>query len=109
VRSIVGRFLEHTRIFYFRNGGGGHERVMLSSADWMERNFFRRIELCFPVNDPRLKKRVISEGLKPYLEDNVQAWEMDAAGDYLRKRPAKGTRLRHSAQEELLALLAEKL
>ncbi len=109
VRSIVGRFLEHTRIFYFRNGGSGHERVMLSSADWMERNFFRRIELCFPVNDPRLKKRVISEGLKPYLDDNVQAWEMDAAGDYLRKRPAKGARLRRSAQEELLALLAEKL
>ncbi len=106
VRSIVGRFLEHSRIFYFRNGGAGHERVMLSSADWMERNFFRRIELCFPVNDSRLKKRVITEGLKPYLDDNAQAWEMDGEGGYTRKRPAKGVRVRRIAQEELLKLLA---
>ena len=113
VRSIVGRFLEHSRVFYFRNGGGGHEQVMLSSADWMERNFFRRIELCFPVNDPRLKRRVVNEGLKPYLEDNVQAWEMDGEGSYVRKHPTKNTReggktkpLRKVAQEALLKLLA---
>jgi polyphosphate kinase len=112
VRSIVGRFLEHSRIFYFRNGGGGKEQVMLSSADWMERNFFRRIELCFPINDPRLKRRVISEGLKPYLEDNVQAWEMDGDGGYTRKQPSKNARasgkdkLRKVAQEALLRLLA---
>ena len=112
VRSIVGRFLEHSRIFYFRNGGGGHEQVMLSSADWMERNFFRRIELCFPVSDPRLKKRVISEGLLPYLQDNTQAWEMDGDGGYTRRQPAKSARgsskekpVRKIAQVELLRLL----
>ncbi|MEQ1518421.1 MAG: polyphosphate kinase 1, partial [Usitatibacteraceae bacterium] len=105
VRSIVGRFLEHSRIFYFRNGGD--ERVWLSSADWMERNFFRRIELCFPILDAKLKRRVISEGLKPYLEDNVQAWEMDSEGGYARRRPARGTKaVRRNAQEQLLALLA---
>ncbi len=113
VRSIVGRFLEHSRIFYFRNGGGGHEQVMLSSADWMERNFFRRIELCFPVNDSRLKRRVISEGLMPYLQDNTQAWEMDGDGGYTRKQSARGSRgagktksVRKTAQEDLLRLLA---
>ena len=105
VRSIVGRFLEHSRIFYFRNGGD--ERVWLSSADWMDRNFFRRIELCFPVQDAKLKRRVINEGLKPYLEDNVQAWAMDGDGGYIRKRPARGPKaLRRNAQEQLLALLA---
>ena len=105
VRSVVGRFLEHSRIFYFRNGGD--ERVMLSSADWMERNFFRRIELSFPVTDARLKKRVIAEGLTPYLKDNCQAWEMNADGGYIRKAPTKGVRgVRKAAQEELLALLA---
>ena len=113
VRSIVGRFLEHSRIFYFRNGGAGREQVMLSSADWMERNFFRRIELCFPVNDGRLKRRVINEGLKPYLEDNAQAWEMDAEGGYARiprlrsaRGSAKGRTIRHAAQDVLLRLLS---
>ena len=105
VRSIVGRFLEHSRIYYFRNGGD--ERVWLSSADWMDRNFFRRIELCFPVQDTKLKRRVISEGLMPYLEDNVQAWEMDGEGGYSRKRPARGPKaVRRNAQEQLLLLLA---
>ena len=105
VHSIVGRFLEHSRIFYFRNGGD--ERVWLSSADWMDRNFFRRIELCFPVEDSKLKNRVIGEGLKPYLADNVQAWEMDGEGGYTRKRPARGTKVaRRNAQAELLLLLA---
>ena len=103
VRSIVGRFLEHSRIYYFENGGA--EDVFLASADWMARNFFRRIELCFPVLDANLKKRVIREGLLPYLEDNVQAWVMNAEGNYERQRARKGSR-GHSAQDELLALLA---
>ena len=90
VRSIIGRFLEHTRIFYFRDGGA--EDVYLSSADWMDRNFFRRIELCFPVLDPKLKRRVIREGLQAYLDDNGQAWEMDGEGVYVRKALVK-TRL----------------
>ena len=104
VRSIVGRFLEHTRIFYFHNGG--KEDVYLSSADWMDRNFFRRVELCFPVLDKKLKQRVIKEGLKPYLKDNRQAWDMDADGRYLRKNP-RGT-LPRSAQLGLLGELAHE-
>ena len=102
VRSIVGRFLEHSRVFYFENGGA--EDVWLASADWMARNFFRRIELCFPVLDPTLKKRVIREGLLPYLEDNTQAWVMQPDGNYERLRPRKGAKGR-SAQEELLAMV----
>ncbi|BCK88882.1 polyphosphate kinase [Sideroxyarcus emersonii] len=88
VISIIGRFLEHTRIFYFRNDLA-HD-VYLASADWMDRNFFRRIEVCFPVLDEKLKKRVLDEGLKSYLKDNVQAWEMDCNGFWHRKTPARG-------------------
>jgi polyphosphate kinase len=102
VRSIVGRFLEHTRVFFFLAGGA--EDVYLSSADWMGRNFFRRIELCFPVLDPALKRRVFREGLQPYLDDNCQAWTMDADGTYARVRPRRGRP--RSAQEELLFTLA---
>jgi polyphosphate kinase len=102
VRSIIGRFLEHSRIFYFLNDG--EEDVYLSSADWMGRNFFGRIELCFPVLDRKLKQRVIKEGLKLYLADNSQAWEMDSDGNYQSKR-SRG-RIPRSAQEQLLAMLA---
>ena len=104
VRSIVGRFLEHTRILFL--GNGGEPIVMLSSADWMDRNFFRRIELCFPVNDRKLKKRVVDEGLLPYLADNEQAWEMDGDGVYTKKKP-RAAKYRNVAQEDLLRLLAE--
>src|SRR4051812_13132499 len=102
VRSIVGRFLEHSRVFFFRNGGA--EDVFLASADWMDRNFFRRIELCFPVLDPALKRRVIREGLQPYLDDNCHAWEMRPDGGYEQLKPRRGRR--RSAQEELLYTLA---
>ena len=102
VRSIVGRFLEHSRVFYFHNGGA--EDVYLSSADWMDRNFFRRVEISFPVLDAKLKKRVINEGLKPYLEDNCQAWEMDQDGQYHLKAPSRGKP--QAAQETLLETLA---
>ena len=104
VRSIVGRFLEHTRIFYFLNGG--KENVYLSSADWMDRNFFRRVELCFPVLDKKLRQRVIKEGLMPYLRDNRQAWDMDGDGVYKRKN-SRGT-LPRSAQQSLLGELARE-
>ena len=104
VRSIVGRFLEHTRIFYFYSDGA--EKVYLSSADWMDRNFFRRVELCFPVLDKKLKQRVIKEGLKPYLKDNRQAWDMRADGQYARKK-TRGT-LPRSAQMTLLGELARE-
>ena len=102
VRSIIGRFLEHTRIFNFLNDGA--EDTYLASADWMGRNFFRRIELCFPVLDPALKRRVIREGLRPYLADNCQAWEMKPDGSYARIKPRRGRR--RAAQEELLFTLA---
>jgi polyphosphate kinase len=99
---VVGRFLEHTRIFYFRNDLK-HD-VYLASADWMDRNFFRRIEVCFPVLDKKLKKRVIDEGLKVYLQDNCQAWEMDGEGRYQRKN-ARRAKLK-CAQSELIGQLA---
>jgi polyphosphate kinase len=102
VRSIVGRFLEHSRVLYFHNDGV--QDVYLTSADWMERNFFRRVEVCFPVLDPKLKKRVINEGLKLYLEDNEQAWEMDRDGQYVCKSARSGKSV--SAQDRLLDLLA---
>jgi polyphosphate kinase len=98
VRSVIGRFLEHTRIFYFRNDL--QHNVYLSSADWMDRNFFRRIEVCFPVLDKKLKKRVLDEGLKIYLQDNCQAWEMDSAGHYRRKHTRRAAK--KCAQIELL-------
>ena len=99
VRSIVGRFLEHSRIFYFYNNRA--ENVYLASADWMYRNFFRRIEACFPVLDPRLKKRVIQEGLQPYLKDNVNTWEMLPEGCYRQRTSSRGKPF--SAQQHLLA------
>ncbi len=103
VRSIIGRFLEHTRIFYFRNDTAND--VYLSSADWMDRNFFRRIEACFPLLDAKLKKRVIDEGLKIYLKDNKQAWEMDCNGFWHRKTPGRGAEV--CAQTTLLQELGQ--
>ncbi|MDP1633258.1 MAG: polyphosphate kinase 1, partial [Gallionellaceae bacterium] len=102
VRSIIGRFLEHTRIFYFRNDLA--HNTYLASADWMDRNFFRRIEVCFPILDKKLKKRVIDEGLKAYLQDNSQAWDMDGNGQYRHKQPRLAAK--KCAQNELLSLLA---
>ncbi len=85
VRSVVGRFLEHTRILYFRWGpGDGDEVLYLSSADWMSRNMFRRIEVAWPVRDPVLRQRVIDEGLVPYLHDTLDAWLLDSDGRYKR-------------------------
>jgi len=102
VRSIVGRFLEHSRVFLFQNDGA--EDVYLASADWMDRNFFRRIELAFPVLDSALKARVIREGLQACLEDGVQAWIMNSEGGYERPSGRKGRQ--RPAQEELLRSLA---
>lgn len=101
VRSVIGRFLEHTRIFYFLNDR--QEDVFISSADWMGRNFFRRIETCTPVLDPKLKRRVIKEGLRLYLADNVNAWMMQPDGSYRHRN----TRAKpHAAQDDLLLELA---
>ncbi len=104
VRSVIGRFLEHSRIYYFRNDLA-HD-VYLASADWMDRNFFRRIEVCFPILDKRLKKRVLDEGLKIYMQDNCQAWDMDSQGSYKLKHSARATPI--CAQRELLERLSGK-
>ena len=80
VVSLIGRVLEHSRIYYF--WAGGTEDVWLGSADWMDRNFFRRVEVAFPVRDRKLKQRVFDEGLRIYLEPGTSVWEMDAAGGY---------------------------
>ncbi|HLR78432.1 MAG TPA: RNA degradosome polyphosphate kinase, partial [Burkholderiaceae bacterium] len=84
IRSIIGRFLEHSRVFYFYNDGA--ENVYLSSADWMDRNFFRRVEIAFPVLDPRLKRRVITEAFSFALRDNQLAWRAMPDGSYSRVR-----------------------
>jgi polyphosphate kinase len=102
VRSIIGRLLEHTRIYYFRNGGV--DEVYLSSADWMGRNLFRRIEVAWPVLDPKLKQRVLNEGLKPYLEDTAEAWVLGPDGEYQAPKAGAGAR---SAQQRLLSVLTE--
>ncbi|AWI80960.1 MAG: polyphosphate kinase 1 [Betaproteobacteria bacterium HGW-Betaproteobacteria-13] len=103
VRSVVGRFLEHHRIFHFH--ADGEDQMYLSSADWMDRNFFRRIEIAFPILDPRIKRRVMKEGLRPYLGDNSQSWEMQSDGSYKKKMP-RGTR--RVAQMILLGELAAR-
>jgi polyphosphate kinase len=103
VRSIVGRFLEHSRVFYFHNGGDS--QVYCSSADWMERNFFRRIEVCFPIQKKSYRDRIIAD-LTRYLEDNVQAWELSADGTY--SRATDGADSRINAQAELLKQLTEQ-
>ena len=88
VISIVGRFLEHSRIFYF--GNDGHPKVYLGSADWMPRNLFRRVEVVFPVLDPVLRKRVTDEILPAYLSDCVKARVLGPDGVYTRLHPAEG-------------------
>ncbi|MFZ4650588.1 MAG: polyphosphate kinase 1 [Rubrivivax sp.] len=85
VRSVIGRFLEHPRIVYFRWGPDAEDEVLyLSSADWMSRNMFRRIELAWPVRDALLRQRVIDEALVPYLMDSRDAWQLAADGGYTR-------------------------
>ncbi len=102
VLSVVGRFLEHSRIYYFRNNL--KHRVYLASADWMNRNLFRRVEVAFPVLDRTLKRRVINEGLLPYLKDNVNAWELHGDGTYSRREP-RGKQKAFCAQQHLSASL----
>ncbi len=104
VRSIVGRFLEHTRCFYFLNDD--KEEVYCGSADWMVRNLLKRVEECFPLEDKSIKSTVL-ENLKLYLEDNSQAWVLDNEGHYNRVVPKEGVET-ISAQKQLLQILAEK-
>ena len=97
VVSVVGRFLEHSRIFWF--GNGAEPLVYLSSADWMDRNFFRRVEVCFPLLDSKLARRVYDEGLNPYLKRDAGAWELGSDGAYARRAGAA------PVQQRLLAEL----
>lgn len=100
VRSIIGRFLEHSRVFYFR--AGAEEELFLSSADWMNRNMLRRIELAWPVLDPALRQRVIDECLVACLHDDRDAWDLMADGTYRRVKGA-GEPRGHGAQAALMA------
>jgi polyphosphate kinase len=98
VRSVVGRFLEHSRVFWFANGGD--PEIFCSSADWMDRNFFRRVEIAFPIRRGKYRERILRD-LETYLGDDTQAWTLDARGRYARapRRPGPP----RCAQLELLA------
>lgn len=103
VRSIIGRFLEHSRVFYFY--ADGQEKVYLSSADWMDRNFFRRVELAFPVLDAALKRRVIKEAFTMAFKDNTRAWVQQPDGKFART-VSRGEPF--SMHEALVGLLSSK-
>jgi polyphosphate kinase len=100
VRSVIGRFLEHSRVFYFRCAE--EETLLLSSADWMNRNMLRRVELAWPVTDPVLRRRIIDECLVAYLHDGRDAWDLQPDGTYLRVHP-QGDTPRYGAQAALMA------
>jgi polyphosphate kinase len=97
VRSVVGRFLEHSRVFWFANGGD--PEIFCSSADWMDRNFFRRVEIAFPIRRPKYRERILRD-LESYLRDDTQAWLLDSRGRYA--RAAHGDGPPRCAQLELL-------
>jgi polyphosphate kinase len=101
VRSIVGRFLEHSRVFYF--GNGGESELYLASADWMERNFFRRVEIAFQVREQTHRDRILRD-LNFYLADNTQAWTLGRDGRY--RRCERGTEEVRDAQGALLGRYA---
>ena len=100
VRSVIGRFLEHSRVFYFRCAE--EETLYLSSADWMNRNMLRRVELAWPVTDPAIRQRIIDECLVAYLHDGSDAWDLQPDGTYARVNPADPAQ-RHGAQSALMA------
>ncbi|AXQ22274.1 polyphosphate kinase 1 [Acinetobacter wuhouensis] len=99
VRSIVGRFLEHTRVYYFHNAG--NDDLYCASADWMGRNLFSRVETCFPIEDKKLKKQIIEFGLLSYLKDNVRAWELNDQDEWHAVHPEEGAEI-HIAQQVLM-------
>ena len=103
VRSVIGRFLEHSRVFYFRHDDV--EELYLSSADWMNRNMLRRVELAWPVTDPAQRQRIVDEELVAYLHDDVDAWDLLPDGTYARVK-CEHPRLAHGAQAALMARYA---
>jgi len=102
VRSVIGRFLEHTRIYYFYNDGD--ERLYCGSADWMDRNLFHRVEVAFPIEDKKLFKQIYQDGLLNYLQDNVQAWALNGDGIWQQIQPA-ADEAPHIAQDHLLRVI----
>jgi len=104
VRSMMGRFLEHARVFMFANGGS--EEVFVSSADWMPRNLYSRVETCFPIDEKALRARISEEVFEQAMADTSGSWELQPDGNYLRVRPAEGEAA-HSAQRTLLERLAQ--
>jgi polyphosphate kinase len=106
VRSVVGRYLEHARVYYFQNDGG-EPAIYAGSADWMPRNFFRRVEVVFPVTDPVLRAWVTEEMLATELRDNVNAQELQANGSYARPAKAKGERA-FSAHDHFMRLALKR-
>lgn len=105
VRSIVGRFLEHTRVYYFHNNG--QSRIYCSSADWMNRNLFNRVEVCFPIEDASLKKQIYQYGLLNYLKDNQRAWILQSDGHWTPIYMTEGEQP-YNAQTELIAYFKSK-
>ncbi|MCZ8295089.1 MAG: polyphosphate kinase 1 [Hylemonella sp.] len=103
VRSLIGRFLEHARVFYFR--AGETEELYLSSADWMNRNMLRRVELAWPVLDPLLRQRIVDECLVAAMGDTLGSWELQPDGRYTKVAPTAG-RPAISAQDALMARYA---
>jgi polyphosphate kinase len=101
VTSIVDRFLEHSRLYVF--SPDDEAQIYLSSADWMPRNFHRRVEVMFPVEDPNLKRRILKEVIPTYLRDNTRARRLESDGSYTRVRPQPGEAA-HRSQEEFLAM-----
>ncbi|MCU7376003.1 hypothetical protein PEC18_35755 [Paucibacter sp. O1-1] len=102
VRSVVGRFLEHSRVYWFANDG--QPEIFCASADWMERNLLRRIETCFPILDSVLAQRVYDEALANFLADNTQAWVLQPDGTYTQLHPQD--EMPHAAQLALVAKLS---
>ncbi len=101
VVSVVGRFLEHSRVFYFRNGGGDAQEIYFGSADWMPRNLDRRVEVIVPVEDPSIRQTLLTDVLDELLKDNCQAWDLHSDGTYLRRHPAENE-APYNVQHELL-------
>jgi polyphosphate kinase len=108
VRSVIGRLLEHSRVFYFKRGD--QEELWLSSADWMNRNMLRRIELAWPVTDPVLRQRVMDECIQLYLQDTRDAWLLQPEGHYVRASQVNGKHrgVWHSAQSTLMTRYGSK-
>jgi polyphosphate kinase len=106
VRSLIGRFLEHSRVYYFENAGD--PEVFVGSADWMPRNLYNRVEVVFPIDDPSIKSRLVNEILDRQLADNTKAWQLGTEGTYQLLQPTEGSPARN-AQAEFMQLALDSL